>query len=224
MYHRILDPIVNSNPYETEQVDECNLVPVVTDSNLPSFATHRKGVSKIKLDSISDLSLIGSYPVTIISEITFWSDYTKSSETVLTASHTFTIYIEPCTINSYFDSITVGTLTYFIGDPTYTDGPYAFQQDLACNYPETITVTNLPTLATHNTGSADFTVPSTTDLSLIGVYTVTIRGEIQVPTDYTKTVYDTIFVEYPFELRIEPCLINSFFSSPTAADMFYTVG
>lgn len=71
-------------------------------------------------------------------------------------------------------------------------------------------MTNLPAFAIHNTAPQDFTINQITDLSLIGQYDVTLRGEIQVPTDYTKTAFDVLFVEYTFPIYIEPCQIASF--------------
>ena len=79
IYHRVLDPELLSTPYATEQVQECGLVPVVTDSNLPAFATHNFANQDFTVSTLTDLGLIGSYTVTVTSEITFWSDYTKSS-------------------------------------------------------------------------------------------------------------------------------------------------
>jgi len=39
-----------------------------------------------------------------------------------------------------------------------TTGSYTFGEDPICDYPETVTVTNLPAFAVHNSVSADFTV------------------------------------------------------------------
>ena len=66
-----------------------------------------------------------------------------------------------------------------------TDGNYIFDEDPVCNYPEIVTVTNLPSFAKHNEATSDFTIPQNNDLDLIGEYTVTLRSEIQVPDDYT---------------------------------------
>ena len=57
-----------------------------------------------------------------------------------------------------------------------TDGFYEFDEDPVCNYPETVTLTNLPNFVIHNEESSDFTIPQTGDLSLLGQYTVTIRS------------------------------------------------
>ena len=59
-----------------------------------------------------------------------------------------------------------------------TDGTYAFEQSPFCDYTETISVTNLPSFATHNSGSKDFTVASTADKSFVGEHVVTIRSEL----------------------------------------------
>ena len=81
---------------------------------------------------------------------------------------------------------------------TLTDGLYVFDEDPVCNYPEIVTLTNLPAFVTHNEGSSDFTVPQTGDLSLLGEYPVTIKSEICVPDDYTQDTCTTKFVEYEF--------------------------
>ena len=79
-----------------------------------------------------------------------------------------------------------------------------------CDYPETVTVTNLPVFANHNEATSDFTIPQNNDLSLIGEYTVTLRSEIEVPNDHTKTIFTTMFVEYDFVIQVEECLVTSY--------------
>ena len=64
-----------------------------------------------------------------------------------------------------------------------------------------MTITDLPAFAVHNApATPDFTIAKNNDLDLIGGYIVTIRSEIQVPTDYTGSAFMTMFVEYPFEI------------------------
>lgn len=78
-------------------------------------------------------------------------------------------------------------------------GSYIFMQDPQCKYSEVVTLTNLPTFVTHNApNSDDFTIPQTTDASLIAAYTVTIRSEISVPDDYSKTTFTTMSAEHDF--------------------------
>lgn len=70
-------------------------------------------------------------------------------------------------------------ISYNVGAPELANiGHYTFDENSNCNYPETVTLTNLPGFITHNEDTADFTIPSTSDLSLLGSYTVTIRSEI----------------------------------------------
>ena len=73
-----------------------------------------------------------------------------------------------------------------------TDGHYIFDEDPVCNYPEIVTVTNLPNFANHNEPSSDFTIPQNSDLDLIGEYTVTLKSEIHVPDDHSKATYTTM--------------------------------
>lgn len=67
--------------------------------------------------------------MTIKSEVSFFSDFSKTTTTTLVAEYTFTIYIEPCIVSNYYDSVTIQTITYFIGDPKLVDGDYDFTQD-----------------------------------------------------------------------------------------------
>ena len=57
-------------------------------------------------------------------------------------------------------------------------GKYIFTEDPVCQYPETVTLTNLPSFVEHNESTSDFSIPHNADLSLIGSYVVTIKSEI----------------------------------------------
>ena len=69
-------------------------------------------------------------------------------------------------------------------------------------------MTTLPTFITHNEATSDFTVAKTDDLSLIGGYAVTIRSQIQVPTDHTKTDFKIMESEIDLLIRVEACLVD----------------
>jgi len=56
-------------------------------------------------------------------------------------------------------------------------------------------VTGLPAFMNHNIGPANFVIPETSDLALLGEYTFTVRSEITVPDDYTMTTSTVMFVE-----------------------------
>ena len=150
-------------------------------------------------------------------------DYTKNTYTDWFVQYDFKIYIEPCLVNTYVSTLDAGPITYRVGDPTLTDGPYIFTEDPVCNYPETVTLTDLPYWAQHNLGDSDFTIPSTGDLTIIGEHIVTIKGEILVPTDYTSTTLTPMTVEYPFSIFVEPCVITDFTTVPIDK-VVYTIG
>ena len=92
-------------------------------------------------------------------------------------------------------------------------GSYSFDEDLACSYPETVSFANLPSFINHNEASSDFSIPKTTNLDLIGSYTVTIRSEIKIPEDYTGTTFKTMFDEYDFTIFVDPCRVNTYVAS-----------
>ena len=62
----------------------------------------------------------------------------------------FLIRMKPCLVSTYTATTKVTLITYNIGAPTLKSVKYVFDEAPVCNYPETVTVTNLPTWATHN--------------------------------------------------------------------------
>jgi len=118
----------------------------------------------------------------------------------------------------------VTAIVYNVNQATLTDGLYVFDENPLCNYPETVTVTNLPDFAAHNEDSSDFTIQQNNDLDLIGEYTVTLRSEIQVPTDYTKTTFTTMFVEYNFVIQMEECIVNTYTADQVIDTISYNIG
>ena len=178
-------PDLTSVKYSFDEKPACHYPEIVTLINLPDFVTHNGDTNDFTIPSNNDLSLIGSYTVTIRSEIHIPDDYSKSSHTTMFVEYDFIILIEPCLVNTYTDTTTITRIVYNIGALTLTDGLYVFDEDPVCNYPETVTLNNLPTFVTHNEASSDFTIPQTGDLSLLGEYTVTIKSAICVPDDHT---------------------------------------
>ena len=115
--------------------------------------------------------------------------------------------MQPCLVTSYDATKVITSIVYNVNQANLTAGNYQFDESPVCNYPETVTVTNLPAWAQHNIASSDFTIPQNGNLSLVGSYTVTLRSEINIPNDYTNTTFKTFFVEYPFQIQIE-CVVN----------------
>jgi len=127
-------------------------------------------------------------------------------------------------VSTYTDTTTVTEIRYGIGTPTITDGLYVFDEAPFCGYPETVTVTNLPVFVNHNEPSSDFTIPSTSDLSLLGEYIVTLKSEICVPDDYTQATCTTMEVEYDFKVIMQPCIVNTYTATKEVGDISYNIG
>ena len=90
----------------------------------------------------------------------------------------FEIQIEECIINAYDATQIIPDLTYIIGDPDFLSASYLFDESPVCNYPETVTVTDLPSFASHDGVDKDFSIPKNEEHALDGTYTVTLRSEI----------------------------------------------
>ena len=70
----------------------------------------------------------------------------------------FPLRVQPCKVATYSRTLVAGPINHNIGAAEKNEGAYSFGEDPICDYPETVTVTNLPAFAVHNLGSADFTV------------------------------------------------------------------
>ena len=162
--------------------------------------------------------------MTIRSEISIPDDYTKTTFTTMAAEHEFTVFIEPCLVSTYLATTQVIAIVYNVNQATLTDGFYVFDETPVCNYPETVTVTNLPVFANHNEPTSDFTIPQNNDLSLIGEYTVTLRSEIQVPNDHTQSTFTPMFVEYDFVIQVEECLVDTYTADQIIDTISYNIG
>ena len=147
---------------------------------MPDFINHNEDTSDFDLPATSDLDLIGEYTVTIRSEIEVPDDPSGTTTTTMFVEYDFTIFVEPCIVNTYTATQEVADISYNIGaNELLNVSPYVFDEDPVCNYPETVTLTNLPIFVTHNgPASDDFSVPYNNDLAIIDSYTVTIRSEI----------------------------------------------
>ena len=66
--------------------------------------------------------------------------------------------INPCTVLDYSLTSAVKEIYYQIGTPGVTDGNYLFDEDPVCNYPETVTITNLPSFMTHDESNSEFSI------------------------------------------------------------------
>ena len=133
--------------YKFDEVPFCGYPETVTLRDLPAFVNHNLASSDFTIPQNSDLGIIGEYTANIKSQITVPNDYTQSTFTDWPVQYDFKIYVEPCIVNTYVSTQDAGPLTYRVGDPALTDGPYEFTEDPVCNYPETVTFTDLPAWA-----------------------------------------------------------------------------
>ena len=179
MIYKIGEPDL-TNSYAFDDSPVCNYPETVTVTNLPAFVIHNEAASTFTVPSTLDINRVGQYTVTVKSEINVPDDASQTSFSTFSDQFEITIEIQ-CIINTYLDTVKVQTINYTLGNPTMTDGTYAFEQSPFCNYPETVSVTNLPSFATHNIGNKDFTVTSTADKSFVGEHVVTIRSKLVQP-------------------------------------------
>ena len=196
-------PDLTDGLYVFDEDPICNYPETVTVTNLPDFMIHNEAASDFTVTQVTDKSLLGEYTVTLKSEICVPDDYTEATCTVMESEYDFLVRVQPCTVNDFVDTVKITDISYNVGDSDLIAiGEYASGQSPNCEYPETITLTNLPSFMSHNDVDKNFDIPQTSDLSLVGSYVVTIRSEIQVPDDYTGTTFTTMFVEYDFTVYV----------------------
>ena len=94
-------PTLTSQIYSFVEDPPCYYDETVTLTNLPDFVQHNEMDSLFVIPENSDLSLIGSYTVTIRSEIQIPDDYTMTSYTTMFVEYDFVILIEPCLVSDY---------------------------------------------------------------------------------------------------------------------------
>ena len=217
--------LVNVGEYIFVESPVCNYPQTVTLTNLPIFLTHNAPASNdFTLPKTSDLSLLGEYTITIRAEIQVPNDYTQATFTAMFAEHEFVVYMEPCIVDDLTATTIVPKIIYNVNQPDLTTGFYQFEENPVCNYPQTVTLTNLPAFAIHNEPTSDFTIAQNNDLGLIGAYTVRIRSEVEVPDDYTRSTFTTKFAEYDFIIEVEGCTVDSYTSDQVITTISYNVG
>jgi len=126
---------------------------------VPTFTTSNTGTFDFTVPYMNTNKNVGVYSVKIKNSIYVPNDATKAAFTPVVVEYTFQIYISPCAINSYTETSAVGAITYTVGAPMLTSPSYVFDENPVCNYPETVTVTDLPSFMTHDIASAKFTIP-----------------------------------------------------------------
>lgn len=168
-----------------EQQPNCGYKETFTLINfdrVSSFMSHNEASQDFTVLESQDQRLIGEYTFTVKSEISVPTDHSKTAFTPFVIEFDILIIIDPCIVDSYFDTLTAQTIEYAIGSAAQIHiSPYEFTQTPNCGYQETVSLKNLPSMVTHNPMANDFTVPKNADLSQIGLYSVTLISKIQVP-------------------------------------------
>ena len=157
----------------------------------------------------SDLAFLGIYNITIASTFTQPSISGVSSQ--VTKSTGFQLIVSPCTVLSYSILSTVnGTVSYTLGDPSFSFGPYQFSQSPNCGYNETVSITGLPigTYLTHNSVNRNFTIVKTSisDYAFLGVYNATIQSQFMQPNIFGGPT--AVTKEIIFQLIVSPCTVT----------------
>ena len=147
---------------------------------------------RFTVPELTDLSLVGIYTFILRSEISVPDDHTMSRETLMSQEEEITVMVNPCQVTDYSLTSAIASIEYEVGSPGLTDGYYVFDESPACNYQETVTVTNLPDFMSHDEMNSEFTISQVNDLSKIGSYIITVKSEIQIPTDANRSAFTTM--------------------------------
>ena len=217
-------PNFTDGNYVFEETPACGYPETVVLTNLPStIVSHNEDTSDFTIVETSNFGDLGEYTVTIESSICVPTDHTQTACNTMSVNYEFKIIVETCLVTDFTATVKVVELRYNVGAPSLTDGTYAFEETPICGYQQTINLTDLPTFVTHNVpASQDFTIPSTTDLSLIGEYTVNISGSVCPPTG--GMICTSISDNYDFVVYIEPCLVNTYEATQVVGPITYRVG
>ena len=136
--------LFNVGAYIFDEDPVCNYPETVTITPDLPFLDHNLATSDFNLPQTADLSLIGSYPVQIRSEIQVPTDEFSTAFTTMFVEYTFTVFIEPCLVTTYEATLEVADIYYNIASPAQLNvSPYVFDETPVCNYPETVTLTGM---------------------------------------------------------------------------------
>ena len=126
-------PSVTSSNYIFDELPVCNYPENVSIvGTLPPFMTHDTSNARFEVPSTSDLSFIGTYTFTVLSEITvptLAAPYTLSNEEEIT------VIINPCQVDSFTATSSISSIVQAVQEPGQTSTTYEFTQSPNCGYP-----------------------------------------------------------------------------------------
>ena len=96
--------LLNVGKYSFDEGKVCNYAETVTLVGLPAFVTHNEASSDFSIPMVTDENLIGSYTITIRSEIQIPEDYTGTTFKTMSDEYDFIIFVDPCRVTSYVAS------------------------------------------------------------------------------------------------------------------------
>lgn len=136
----------------------------------------------------------------------------------------FSINVQPCIPVSLNVLDQVDSFTYNLGQIGITSSAYSFVTDPDCGYDLTYQVLDLPSFVTHLAASRNFQLDATSDVGLLGDYTVTVNAEVEYFIDETETVTDVLLASQSFTITVQPCQIFDYSPSIQATQITYAIG
>lgn len=97
-------------------------------------------------------------------------------------------------------------------------------QDKDCGYTMSVSVLDLPFFMNHNAANRRITLPLTNDLSIVGVYSITVRAEVTFFSDFNQIQTTTVFAEQTFTVTILACSVASFDSILSPSNISQQIG
>ena len=135
------DPSVTQGTFSFVQNNACGYPETISMTGLPAWVTYDDANRDFTVPLSSDPARVGQYPVTITSELSVPTDYTKTAFITISATNSFTIFVNPCIVTNY-QNVPINDMIYTISEPTLFSepAPLEFIQDPMCGYVPTVTV------------------------------------------------------------------------------------
>ena len=154
----------------------CGLRETILVSGLPEsgFVDHRAEQKDFVLTSTDNVDDAGLYTVTIMGVLEGPGDFHSDQVS-------FEIHVSPCQVIN-FTTHPSFTAEYILGSDEKVFGQYLFTQSPACGYDPTYTISWIPSepigFIEHDPDSQNFKIPSTSDISFVGDYTIQVTAQI----------------------------------------------
>ena len=118
MIYTVGQPAITSSQYSFTQSPNCGYEETLSITGVPSQVDHDLTNRDFTVRQTFDDADAGAYVVSVRSSFQVPTDATESSFQNFEVSYDFTIFIEPCAVNSYDVSLSVGVLTQAFSAPS----------------------------------------------------------------------------------------------------------